>query len=50
MRKATHAQGKISDMFEKNVIAPLLVFSSAIQLATETVVMLLKIDNIVETR
>lgn len=47
---ATHAQGKISDMVEKDVVAPLLVFSSATQLATETVISLLKIDNVVETR
>lgn len=47
---ATHAQGKISDMVEKDVVAPLLVFSSAVQLATETVISLLKIDNVVETR
>jgi T-complex protein 1 subunit delta len=50
MRKATHAQGKISDMTEKNVVGPLLVFSSAVQLACEAVVMILKIDSIVETR
>lgn len=50
VRKATHAQGKISDMLEKNVVGPLLVFSSAVQLATETVAMLLKIDNVVESR
>ena len=47
---ATHAQGKISNMVEKDVVAPLLVFSSAIQLSTETVISLLKIDNVVETR
>eukprot|EP01105_Mastigella_eilhardi_P009297 TRINITY_DN21_c1_g1_i1.p1 TRINITY_DN21_c1_g1~~TRINITY_DN21_c1_g1_i1.p1 ORF type:complete len:562 (-),score=168.12 TRINITY_DN21_c1_g1_i1:277-1917(-) len=50
MRKATHAQGKISNMLEKNVVGPLLVFSTACQLATETVVMLLKIDNLVACR
>ena len=50
MRKATHAQGKISDMLEKKVVSPLLVISSAVGLATELVNMLLKIDNAVETR
>eukprot|EP00727_Mastigamoeba_balamuthi_P014027 m51a1_g9247 putative chaperonin containing tcp1 delta subunit (544) ;mRNA; f:7891-9941 len=50
VRKATHAQGKISNMLEKAVVGPLLVFSSALQLATETCIMLLKIDNIVEGR
>ncbi|KAH3746001.1 T-complex protein 1 subunit delta [Pelomyxa schiedti] len=50
MRKATHTQGKISDMLEKKVVGPLLVFSSATQLATETVVMILKIDGILNSR
>ena len=50
MRKATHAQGRIADMRERNVVAPLLVHDSALQLATETVIMLLKIDNVVQSR
>eukprot|EP01107_Rhizomastix_libera_P018122 TRINITY_DN907_c0_g1_i1.p1 TRINITY_DN907_c0_g1~~TRINITY_DN907_c0_g1_i1.p1 ORF type:complete len:546 (+),score=149.41 TRINITY_DN907_c0_g1_i1:27-1664(+) len=50
VRKATHALGKISNMVDKKVISPLLVHSSMIQLATETVIMLLKIDGIVQSR
>jgi len=50
VRKATHSQGKISDMVSINVISPLLVHTSMIQLATETVVMIMKIDGIVQTR
>jgi len=42
--------GTISDMKVENVLQPLLVCSSAISLATETVVMLLKIDDIVATK
>ncbi|AFZ80360.1 chaperonin-60kD, ch60, putative [Theileria equi strain WA] len=37
----------ISDMMEDNIIQPLLVTLSAIKLATETVLMILKIDDIV---
>jgi T-complex protein 1 subunit delta len=50
MRKATHAQGKISDMVEKKVISPLLVHTSMIDLATDTVALIMKIDGIVQTR
>ena len=57
LRKA-HAEGKvgagidvkdgcISDMYDKNVIQPLLVTTSAIKLATETVCMILKVDDLV---
>lgn len=59
--KAKHVQGgtnyginikknSISDMFEDNVIQPLLVTLSAIKLATESVLMILKIDDIVLCR
>ncbi|EAN33485.1 T-complex protein 1 subunit delta [Theileria parva strain Muguga] len=59
--KAKHVQGgtnyginikknSISDMFEDNVIQPLLVTLSAIKLATESVLMILKIDDIVLSR
>ena len=41
-------QGAISDMFEENVLQPLLVSTSAISLATETVRMIMKIDDIVQ--
>lgn len=37
----------VSDMYELNVVQPLLVSTSAIQLATETVSMIMKIDDIV---
>ncbi|KAL3767362.1 hypothetical protein ACHAW5_003286 [Stephanodiscus triporus] len=39
--------GCISDMYAKNVIQPLLVTTSAIKLATETVCMILKVDDLV---
>jgi T-complex protein 1 subunit delta len=39
--------GKVSDMYELNVIQPLLVSTSAIQLATETVCMILKVDDLI---
>jgi T-complex protein 1 subunit delta len=34
-------------MYELNVIQPLLVSTSAIQLATETVCMILKVDDLI---
>ena len=37
-------------MLEDNVVQPLLVTTSALTLATETVRMILKIDDIVPTR
>ena len=43
-------KGTVSDMVEENVIQPLLVTSSMIRLATETVAMILKIDDIVIAR
>ncbi|KAI8867081.1 T-complex protein 1 [Ramicandelaber brevisporus] len=59
--RARHAQGEanaginirkgtITNILEENVLQPLLVSTSAIELATETVRMLLKIDDIVQTR
>lgn len=42
-----HAQGTITDMLEENVVQPLLVSSSAMRLATETVRSIMKIDDIV---
>eukprot|EP00913_Durusdinium_trenchii_P016718 g15715.t1 len=56
--RAAHAKGEkfaginvkkgcISDMFQENVVQPLLVSTSAINMATETVRMILKIDDIV---
>jgi T-complex protein 1 subunit delta len=38
----------ITDMFEENVLQPLLVSTSAISLATETVRMIMKIDDVVQ--
>jgi T-complex protein 1 subunit delta len=43
-------KGTVSDMVEENVVQPLLVSTSALKLATETVVMILKIDDIILTR
>jgi T-complex protein 1 subunit delta len=43
-------KGTVSDMLEENVVQPLLVTTSAINLATECVRMILKIDDIVPTR
>jgi len=40
-------KGCISNMYDKNVIQPLLVTTSAIKLATETVCMILKVDDLV---
>jgi T-complex protein 1 subunit delta len=37
----------VSDMLELNVVQPLLVTTSAIRLATETVAMILKIDDLI---
>merc|ERR1711957_886795 len=53
-----HAEGKtgaginvkkniVSDMYDLNVLQPLLVSTSAINLATETVCMILKVDDLV---
>jgi T-complex protein 1 subunit delta len=44
------AKKGVADMQEENVIQPLLVTSSAVQLATECVRMILKIDDIVLVR
>tara|TARA_B110000971_G_C19868852_1_gene435181 strand:+ start:298 stop:603 length:306 start_codon:yes stop_codon:yes gene_type:complete len=57
LRKA-HAEGihgaginvkknKVTDMYKENVLQPLLVSTSALNLATETVSMILKIDDLV---
>lgn len=43
-------KGTISDMYTENVVQPLLVSTSALQLATETVMLILKIDDIVLSR
>jgi T-complex protein 1 subunit delta len=40
-------KGKVSDMYDLNVIQPLLVSTSAMQLATETVCMIMKVDDVV---
>ncbi|MDP2437555.1 MAG: T-complex protein 1 subunit delta, partial [archaeon] len=40
-------KGTITSMIEENVLQPLLVTSSALSLATETVSMILKIDDII---
>jgi T-complex protein 1 subunit delta len=56
--RAKHAQGEytaginvrkgtVTDILEENVVQPLLVSTSAIQLASETVTSILKIDDII---
>ena len=40
-------KGCVSDMYESKVVQPLLVSTSAIRLATETVAMILKIDDLI---
>lgn len=42
-------QGAITNILEENVVQPLLVSTSAIHLATETVKSIMKIDDIVST-
>lgn len=42
-------KGIISDILEENVVQPLLISTSAIQLASETVRSILKIDDIINT-
>ncbi|RDB20257.1 T-complex protein 1 subunit delta [Hypsizygus marmoreus] len=43
-------KGMISNMLEEGVVQPLLVSTSAIELATETVCLLLRIDDYVQAR
>lgn len=43
-------KGCVTDMSEENVVQPLLVSISALKLATECVMMILKIDDIILTR
>jgi T-complex protein 1 subunit delta len=43
-------KGCVTDMHEEAVVQPLLVSTSALKLATECVVMILKIDDIILTR
>ena len=43
-------KGAVTNIAEENVVMPLLVFTSAISLATECVRQLLKIDDVVITR
>ena len=44
------SQGLISNILEEDVVQPLLVSTSAVELATETVCLLLKIDDYVQAR
>jgi T-complex protein 1 subunit delta len=43
-------KGTISNMYEENVVQPLMVTTSALDLASECTRMILKIDNIIQTR
>ena len=42
-------KGTITNILDENVVQPLLVSTSAITLASETVVSILKIDDVVNT-
>jgi len=43
-------KGRVTNIYDENVVVPLLVHTSAINLATECVRLILKIDDIVVTR
>jgi len=43
-------KGLISNILEEDVVQPLLVTTSALELSTETVCLLLRIDDYVQTR
>jgi T-complex protein 1 subunit delta len=43
-------QGLISNILDEDVVQPLLVSTSAVELATETICLLLKIDDYVQAR
>jgi len=43
-------KGTVTNILEENVVQPLLVSQSMVRLATETVAMILKIDDIVPVR
>merc|ERR1712232_469730 len=43
-------KGEISNILDEHVIQPLLVSTSCLKMATETVRMILKIDDVVMTR
>ena len=44
------SQGLISNILDEDVVQPLLVSTSAIELSTETICLLLKIDDYVQAR
>ena len=46
-KKSTTEVEGVSDMYERNILQPLLVSTSAVQLATETVCMILKVDDMI---
>lgn len=50
LRLTINKKGTISNILEENVVQPLLVSTSAIELAAETVKMIMKIDDIVGVR
>jgi hypothetical protein len=45
MHPCVHVQGTVSNMLEEGVVQPLLVTTSALNLATECVRMILKVPN-----
>ena len=44
------SQGLISNILDEDVVQPLLVSTSAVELSTETICLLLKIDDYVQAR
>ena len=46
----TISQGLISNILDEDVVQPLLVSTSAVELSTETICLLLKIDDYVQAR
>ena len=46
-KKSTTDVEGVSDMYERNIVQPLLVSTSAVTLATETVCMILKVDDMI---
>ena len=50
LQTTTISQGLISNILDEDVVQPLLVSTSAIELSTETICLLLKIDDYVQAR
>jgi hypothetical protein len=50
LQTAAFLQGLISNILDEDVVQPLLVSTSAVELSTETICLLLKIDDYVQAR